>query len=260
MIEKYQEKVVILNFSGNRKAISTIWIVVIVSAVIVVALGATVAYLWFWPGNLKTEEMEFSDFTAVEVRWAFEVTVSQSSSYSVVISADEKIFDKIEVNKIEDTLIIDLEPGTTDPAGLVRKAEITMPDLNKLILSGATRGTAEGFSNSNQFMLGLSGASSLDLTNINMGDAEIDVSGASTLDASGTAQDLRSIVSGASNMDLSNFSVNNADIIVSGASRATINLDGILDANVAGASTLEYIGEPTMRDINTSGSSTIKKK
>ena len=249
-----------LAFFGNRKALGSIWIIVIISAVIVVALGATVAYLCFCPGNLKTEEMVFSDFTAVEVGWAFEVTVTQSSSYSVVISADEKIFDDIEVTQTGNTLIIGQKSGTIDLGGLVRKAEITMPDLNKLILSGATRGTAEGFSNSNTFILELSGASSLEMTNINVGDAEIEVSGASNLDAEGTANDLFSLVSGASNVDLSNFPVNNADVNVSGASRATINLDGRLDADVSGASTLEYIGNPTIGDINTSGSSTVKKK
>ena len=249
-----------LDFSGNRKALSSIWIIVIVSAVLFVVLGATLAYFWFWPGNLKTEEMEFSDFTAVEVRSAFEVSITQSSSYSVTITADEKIFDNIEVTQTENTLIIGLEPGTIDPSGLFRKAEITMPDLNKLILSGATRGTAEGFSNLNTFVLGLSGASSLEMTNINVGDAEIEVSGASTLDARGTAHDLSSLVSGASNIDLLNFPVNNADMTVSGASRATINLDGILDYDVSGASTLEYIGDPTMGDTNTSGTSTVKKK
>jgi hypothetical protein len=248
-----------LGFFGNRKALSNIWIIVIVSAILLVVLGATVAYLWFWPGNLKTEEMAFADFTGVEVGWAFEVTVTQSSSVSVVISADEKIFDNIEVTQTGNTLIIGHKPGI-EFTDLFRKAEIRMPDLNKLILSGATRGTAEGFSNSNTFVLGLSGASSLEMTDINVGDAEIEVSGASNLDAEGTAKDLFSLVSGASNIDLSNFPVNNADIDVSGASRAIINIDGRLDADVSGASALEYIGEPTMGDINTSGSSTIKKK
>jgi len=248
-----------LAFFGNRKALSSLWIVVIVSVVIVAVLGATFAYLWLWPGNIKNEEMAFSDFTAIEVGWAFEVTVTQSSSYSVRISADEKIFDNIEVTQTGSTLKIDRKPGI-DFSNLVRKVEISMPDLNRLILSGATRGNVAGFSNSNTFVLGLSGASSLDLTNINVGNAEIDVSGASTLDASGTAHDLISLVSGASNMDLSNFSVNNVDIEVAGASRATINSDGVLDADISGASTLEYIGEPTMGDINSSGSSTIKKK
>ena len=101
-----------LDFSGNHKALCSIWIIVIVSTVLFVTLGATVAYLCFLPGNLETEEMIFSDFTAVEVGWAFEVSVTQSSSYSVVISADEKIFDNIEVTQTGNTLIIGLEPGS----------------------------------------------------------------------------------------------------------------------------------------------------
>ena len=248
-----------LGFLGNHKALSSIGIIVLVSALLFVVFGATLAYFWFWPGNLKTEEMIFSDFTAVEVGWAFELTVTQSSSYSVVISADEKIFDNIEVTQTGNTLIIGHKPGIEFTA-LIRKAEITMPDLNKLILSGATRGTAEGFSNSNTFVLGLSGASSLEMTDINVGDAEIEVSGASTISAVGTANDLSSFVSGASRLDLSNFPVNNADVNVSGASRATINLEGILDYDVSGASTLEYIGNPTMGDTNTSGASTVIQK
>ena len=98
-----------LDFSGNHKALSSIWIIVIVSAVLFVVIGATVAYFWFWPGNLKTEEMVFSDFTAVEVGWAFEMNITQSNSYSVVISADEKIFDNIEVTQSGNTLIIGFE-------------------------------------------------------------------------------------------------------------------------------------------------------
>ena len=246
-----------LNFLGNRKALSSLLIIMIVVAVFVAVLGAALVYLWFLPGNLKTEEMEFSDFTAVEVGEAFEVSITQSSSYSVIITADEKIIDNVEVTQTENTLKIGMEPGIYTGT---RKAEITMPELDKLILSGATRGTAEAFNSSNSFVLGLSGASSLEMTNINVGDAEIEVSGASTLNARGTANDLVALVSGASNVDLSDFPVNDADVNLSGASRATINLDGRLDYDVSGASTLEYMGEPTMGDIHDSGGSTIIKK
>lgn len=248
-----------MDFLKERKALSSLLIIIIVAAVIVTVIGAAVVYFWLLPGNLETEEMEFTGFTAVEVGWAFEVSIKQSSSYSVIITADEKILDSVEVTQTENTLKIGLEPGVYAD-DLFRKAEITMPELDELILSGATKGTAEGFSASTPFTLALSGASSLQMTNMNVGDAEIEVSGASTLDAMGTANDLVSIVSGASNMDLSDFPVDNADVNLSGASRATINLEGRLDADISGASTLQYIGEPTMGDINTSGGSTIEKK
>ena len=243
----------------NNKGLSNILIIVIAAVSILIILGAVVAYFWFWPGNLKTEEFAFTDFTAAEGSWGFEINIKQSNSFSVVISADEKIFDNIKVIQTENTLMIGFEQGF-NPGLLAKKAEITMPDLNKLILSGASKGTAEGFSNSDQFVLGISGASYLEMTNINVGDLDINVSGASRLDARGTGNNLVSLVSGASNIDLSNFVVNNVDIDISGASKATINTAGILDANISGASTLEYLGEPTLGTINTSDSSTIRKK
>jgi hypothetical protein len=231
--------------------------VILVVAVVVVAVGAVAVYYWVLPGNLKTETMEFSDFTAVEVGSAFEVNITQSNSFSVKITAGENIFDRIQVTQTGATLKIEVTPGLGISNG---KAEITMPELDTLILSGATRGTVEGFNSSNPFVIALSGASSLEMTNTNVGDAEIEVSGASTLNAEGTANDLVALVSGASNVDLTDFPVNDVDINLSGASRATINLDGKLDAELSGASNLEYIGDPTMGDINIAGASTINKK
>ncbi|MBY9021965.1 MAG: hypothetical protein KGD67_12995, partial [Candidatus Lokiarchaeota archaeon] len=81
---------------NNQKAISSLLIIIIVSATVIVAIGAVTLYLWFNPGELITEEMDYTDFTAVDVSSAFTVEITQSSSYSILITADEKIFDNIE--------------------------------------------------------------------------------------------------------------------------------------------------------------------
>ena len=51
-----------------------------------------------------------------------------------------------------------------------------------------------------------------------------------------------------------------ANVILSGASRATVDLDGRLDASVSGGSHLLYTGEPTLDAINTSGGFTVERK
>jgi len=225
-------------------------------------------------GNLDTQEMDFSGFTRVEVGHAFEVEIVQSASYSVSITADDNLFEYIEVSKKGETLKIGLKSG--EYRNVTLEAEITMPDLYELDLSGAVRGTAQGFSSSHDFTLDLSGASSLDMRDmsagnidfdisgassvtgdIGAGDADFDVSGASTVQLQGSAGDIVIEASGASHVDLAGFVVSNADVNLSGASQATVNLDGILDADLSGASNLSYIGEPTMGDIHTSGGSTI---
>jgi hypothetical protein len=92
------------------------------------------------------------------------------------------------------------------------------------------------------------------------GNIEFDISGASTVQLDGSANDIDANLSGASQLNLEDFPVNNADINFSGASSGTVNLGGSLDANLSGASRLWYIGEPTSTDINTSGASTVSKK
>ena len=229
-------------------------------------------------GNLETQEFDYSDFTRVEVGYALEVEVIQSSSFSISITADDNIFDYMDVSKSGETLKIRLK-SSYSYTSYTAIAEITMPELYRLDFSGATHGSVQGFSSSHDFGLELSGASSLDIAdmaaggiefevsgashitgNITADDAEFDISGASSVTLSGSANDLDANVSGASRLEIEDFPVHNADVNLSGASSGTINLDGTLDANLSGASHLYYIGEPTLGSLDISGGSTIGEK
>jgi len=231
-------------------------------------------------GNLVTEEFEFSDFTRVEVGSAFEVEIVRADSYRVSVTADDNLFEHIQVSKQGETLKIGLKLLPLRPLFTTLRAEITMPRIYDLDLSGATRGTVSGFSSTENLDVGVSGASSLNLVEMSAGDVEfelsgaskargeitaggdarIDLSGASSVQLQGSASDLVIDASGASRAALDNFPVANADVELSGASGATVNLDGILDADLSGASRLSYIGEPSMGDINTSSGSSVSKK
>ena len=228
-------------------------------------------------GNLATAKFDFSDFTRVEVGSAFEVEIDQSGSYSISVTADDNLFDYILVSKQGSTLKIRLKSASYIATNT--KAEITMPQLRGLELSGASKGTISGFSSTENLKVEVSGASSLELVDISSGDAKLsisgassvkgnlktgdidfDVSGASTVELEGSAKDIDVDASGASHVKLADFSVRNADVTLGGASNGTVNLDGRLDAGLSGASHLKYIGEPTMGNINTSGASTLSKK
>jgi hypothetical protein len=239
-------------------------IIIVIAIVAVVAVISTVLVLRGWPGaligsgNLETEEYAFTDFTEVEIGSAFEFEINQSSSYSINITADDNVMEYVQVSKDGQTLKIGLRRFLSlGPVTL--RASVTMPQLNSMTISGASRGTVSGFSSSEDLDITVSGASRV-TGDITAGNVEFGISGASTIQLEGSANDIDANVSGASSFNLDNFVVNNADINFSGASSGTINLDGRLDANVSGASRLWYIGEPTSTDINTSGASTVSKK
>lgn len=276
-----------------KKAIVTALLVVLLTSVGLVGCAGGVVK---GSGNLGTEEMNFSGFTRVEVGHAFEVEIVQSASYSVSITADDNLFKYVLVSKTGETLKIELQSDYSYQS-ITMRAKITMPDLYELDLSGATRGTVQGFNSARDFILDLSGASSLDMVDMSMsvgdiefniseasrvtgnviiaGDADFEVSGASIVEL-GVHPDLvvsflqdvelevsvNNIIisaSGASRVELTGCLLNNADVNLSGASQGTVNLNGRLDADLSGASQLSYIGEPTMGSIDISTGSVMEE-
>ena len=243
-------------------------IIIVIAIVAVVAVISTVLVLRGCPGgligsgNLETEAYDFTNFTEVEISSAFEFEIKQSGSYSINITADDNVMEYVQVSKDGQTLKIGLRTGLgifLGPVSATLRASVTMPQLNSMTISGASRGTVSGFSSTEDLDITVSGASRV-TGDIVAGNVGFGISGASTIQLEGSANDIDANVSGASHFNLEAFTVHNADINFSGASSGTVNLNGRLDANVSGASRLWYMGEPTSTDINTSGASTVSKK
>lgn len=238
----------------NKLIIITSILIVLLASGLIVGCG----FVLTGSGNLKTEEYAFSDFDRVEVSSAFEFEISRSSSYSIIVTADDNVIEKVRVTKEGDILKIYLE--TTPRLGsLTLKAIVTMPYLHGLAISGACRGTISEFSSADDIDITVSGASKIN-GNITAGHTDFKVSGASIVQLQGSATNIVADVSGSSIFNLGDFIVNNANVTLSGASLGTVNLNGRLDADLSGASKLSYIGEPIMGDINTSGASTLRKR
>ena len=239
--------------------------VVIVAIVVAVVAICTVLILKGWPGvvigsgNLETEEYAFANFTRVEISSAFEFEIKQSGSYSINVTADDNVIDRVQISQDGQTLKIRVGGVPTSFRSVTLKALVTMPQLGGLTVSGASRGTVSGFNSTEAVSIAVSGASRV-TGDITAADIGFDVSGASTVQLEGSADDMAAVVSGACTFNVADFTVNNANVNISGASTGTINLDGRLDANVSGASTLLYIGDPVMGAIDVSGASTLSKK
>ncbi len=229
-------------------------------------------------GKLETRTFEYSDFVRLEVGSAFEVNVIRADSHSISITADDNLFEYIEVAKNGDTLQIGTK-GRRAYRNSTLKASVSLPDLRGLSLSGAARGKVSSFSFSHPLSLKASGASNLTLDDlktgntefqisgaskvsgtITMADSKLDVSGASQIELKGAATDVSIEASGASSIKLADLSVADASANLSGASNATVNATGRLDIDLSGASKFYYLGNPTLGKINTSGGSSINRK
>lgn len=211
-------------------------------------------------GNTVTNEYNLEGFTRVEVGSAFQVEIVQAESYSVSVTVDDNIVEHLDVSKSGDTLRIRLEPMVRLGFGNVTlKARITLPTLEGLELSGATTGDVSGFNSDIALDVNVSGASTL-RGDISTGDARIEASGASTVRLEGQAENLDVVASGASTADLEDLAAADVRVEASGASRAIVYVNGRLNAEASGASSVRYIGEPTSVDADASGASSIEEK
>jgi PBP1b-binding outer membrane lipoprotein LpoB len=234
-------------------------------------------------GSTVTETKEFTNFTSVDVQNTFQVEIVQAASFSTTITVHQDLLDYISVSQEGETLKIMLNPHhpfTDFTVGRrTLKAKIAMPAISGLSLSGATKGTISGFKSSQSFRVDVSGASSLNIDDIEVGNTEFDISGASKVTGSLKASDADFVVSGASRVDLKGsannftltasgasilslleFTVNTANVKLDGASEATIDVKEKLDTVLSGATKLYFHGNPTMGNISVTGASTIKNK
>ena len=229
-------------------------------------------------GTLETREMDFTGFTKVKAGYACQIDLTRATSHFVSITLDDNLFEYLDTKIIGDTLYIGLEPNRSY-RNYTHRATVTMPRLLELEISGASRGDVSGFGSTDSLRLEASGASTLSIDDLEAGntrlivsgasratggieiaDGDFEVSGASTVELEGDADDISLEVSGASTARLADFPVDNANARVSGASTATVNVSGILDIDVSGASTLYYVGNPTLGRLNVSGGSRVSQR
>jgi hypothetical protein len=211
-------------------------------------------------GNVVTQEEAITGFDKVDVSVSFNVQIKQGENFRVVIRVDDNLVEHLNVVKQGSTLKIGLKPTRSyNIINATMEAEVTMPELVGLDLSGSSDANVSGFESTKSLVVDLSGNSTL-LGDIQAGDTRFDLSGNSSVTVSGSAGDLTVDASGSSEADLTEFPAINANVEASGASTVIVNLSGRLDADASGSSNIYYLGDPTLGNIDTSGSSTIQSR
>jgi hypothetical protein len=189
-------------------------------------------------GDLVTKSFGYQDFSAIDAGYGFGLEVTHSPAYSISVTVDDNVVDKLVLKKEGDKLIIGLEPGSYSNMNLM--AQITMPSLTDLEFSGGSHGDVSGFISVNEFNLDLSGGSWVTMV--------------------GSADDLKIEASGGSRLFLTDFSADNVDAKLSGGSHGSIYASNRLDADLSGGSHLDYYGDPDLGDIEISSGSSITPK
>jgi hypothetical protein len=219
------------------------------------------------------------DFSRVYIESALSIEIRRADVCNVTTPGDD--LNHVRVEQSGDT--IKIRRKGLDIGAIFRPrphANITMPYLHELVLSGASQVTVNGFESDHPLTIRLNGASHAQIRSMASGDIKMEVTGASNVagdikvsgdimfningasrvELSGLSSGARLELSGASQARLANFNLDNVDASISGASSAQLKVSGKLDVNLSGASKLEYAGNPVLGNASVSGASSLKHR
>ena len=207
-------------------------------------------------GNVVKQERKVAAFNAIDVSGAFDVYITQGSTQLVVVEADENLLPLIRTEVKGGILMVGNEKPIRDPKSL--KVHITVPDLKGIEISGAVNLHSQNKLTFSELEIKISGAAGITLE-LAVQKLEIGSSGGSEMKLSGMANRVDMNVSGAVNLHAFDLMTEVIHLKISGAGDAEINVSRELYADISGAASVRYKGDPPKVDANASGAGSIKK-
>lgn len=188
-------------------------------------------------GIAKSETRELSDFEEVDVSGAIEVEIVAQKEFNVTVEADDNLLEYIKTEVRGNKLKIYARKGFSSITKT--RVLVSMPNITSLDVSGASKVSA---------------------TNINSESLKIEASGASKIEANGTAQILDIDASGASRINTDSLAAAKVNVDSSGACNISVSVSEELIADASGASKILYSGDAAKVIKKDSGASSVSRK
>ncbi len=189
-------------------------------------------------GNVTTESRDVSGFSKVDLQGMGSVTIDQSGTESMTITADDNFLPYLETVVVNDTLVI----RTTEDVlfGGITKLDF---QISAIALDAVM----------------LEGAGDISVSNLNTDSWQVSLPGAGQITVAGETTDQMVDLKGAGSYQAENLASRNAEIRSSGAGVAVVRVSDTLDVTIDGLGSVEYIGNPVVtQEIN--GVGTVKQR
>lgn len=209
----------------------------------------------------NAEVRKVSSFHAINLSNAFDVFISQSNEEAVAVSAAEKKYQDDIITEVKNGVLFISYGGKGKlwSSGKKKlKAYISVKQIDAMTISGACDVFIAGTLKASDLSINQSGASDVK-GRVEIGKLKIDLSGASDITITGTATQLNVEASGASDFKGFDLVTDICNAKASGASDIKITVNKELSAQATGASDVKYKGSGMIREMKSSGASSVRK-
>lgn len=211
--------------------------------------------------NPASKKFRVNAFHSLEIGNAFEIHIKKGNVFSIIALGRDEDLQEIELSQSGNNIRVFRDTKWSwgwnkDSKKVI--LNITMPKIIHGDFSGAAKVFINGFTDEEQVRLSFSGASKVDIAEINADKLILDFSGASKATLTGHVGKLEVETSGASQLILDELYARDVDVNSSGASHIQVNAQKTLQVDASGASKITYKGRPNIsKDV--SGASFVQR-
>lgn len=209
-------------------------------------------------GNIITENRKTALFTGIDAGGSFEVVLKNGPQTEVVVESDDNVIGNIETKVTDGVLHIGFRRNGSFTNALF-KVYVTMPDVSRIDLGGASTLTTNGLVKSTgKLEVEADGASHVDME-LDAPEVALDASGASQVKLKGRTKTYTIDADGSSDVKSADLLAETVTVDVSGASTADVFASVQLKIDADGASHVNYRGEAKV-ESKTGGAASVEKK
>ena len=171
-----------------------------------------------------------------------ELTVKPGSEEKVVVEAEQKVLDKLDISVKGDTLVLSTKGSFRTDKGI--KYTVTIKSFRGLKTDTSSSGNSavEGFSGTDADVE-LGGSGDVGLKNLKFGKLAIVIKSSGNVNASGSGKSVTARIDGSGSIDASSYAAQVVDAKVDGAGNIKVHADESLKAAIGGAGSIGYKGK-----------------
>jgi len=208
-------------------------------------------------GKLIKQQREVAEFKGISVASGIDVIITQSDNIAVDVETDENLQDWIKTEVVNDILKIYTTKNIRNAKE--KKVYVKYKTLNSIDISSAGDVSSTNTLVTDKLNIDMSSAGDLNLT-VEADEIEIDISSAGDARLQGKTNYLKAELSSAGDLNAFDLEAKKGDVRVSSAGDANVFVteEAIFDCSSAGS--IEFKGEPRIKNISTSSAGSVNKK
>ncbi|MCZ6519997.1 MAG: DUF2807 domain-containing protein [Bacteroidetes bacterium] len=205
-------------------------------------------------GPIISVEIPLDSFDGISLDVAGNVFITQDTIQRVIVESNENIIGGLST-QVNDGLW-DIRFRNCFNHYDKFDVYISVPNLNRVILSGSGNISGEGTFQAEQFDVFILGAGNISLM-VEANSVDLEISGSGNISIAGNTNQLSAVISGSGNILAIDLETKTCTVSIPGSGNCDVYVTEELNVVISGSGSVRYKGEPPIVQTQISGSGTV---